>query len=105
MSATSGARTPPATSCRARLDLLLREARERRLELAQEGCVADVLKAEAPAANRRAGTVEEYPRGKVPIYRSAGQCFDDRLPQRMSVRATAHLRLGHDRAAGLSVGR
>ena len=53
-------------------NLLLREPRERRLELAQEGRVADVLEAEAPAADRRAGTIEEHPRGEVPIYRSAG---------------------------------
>ena len=52
-------------------NLLLREARERRLELAQEGRVADVLEAEAPAADRRAGTIEEHPRGEVPVYRSA----------------------------------
>ena len=50
---------------------LLREPRERRLELAQEGRGADVLEAEAPAPDRCAGTVEEYPRSEVPIYRSA----------------------------------
>ena len=83
---------------------MLREARERRLELAQEGRVADVLEAEAPAADRRAGTVEEYPRGEVPIYRSAGQRGDDGPPYRMRV-STSNVRLGHDRAALLAVGR
>ena len=85
-------------------NLLLREARERRLELAQEGRVADVLEAEAPAADRRAGTVEEYPRGEVPIYRSARQCGDDRLPHGMRVGAS-NRRLRHDRAAFLAVRR
>ena len=84
-------------------NLLLREARERSLELAQEGRVADVLEAEAPAADRRAGTIEEHPRGEVPVYRSAGQCFDDGPPYRMRVRA--YLRLRHDRAAFLAVRR
>ena len=82
---------------------LLREPRERRLELAQEGRVADVLEAEAPAADRRAGTVEEHPRGEVPVHRSAGQCFDDGPPYRM--RVSAYLRLRHDRAAFLAVRR
>ena len=85
-------------------NLLLREARERRLELAQEGRVADVLEAEAPAADRRAGTIEEHPRGEVPVYRSAGQCFADGPPYRMRVRA-ADLRLGHHCAAVLAVRR
>ena len=85
------------------MDSLLREPRERRLELAQEGRVADVLEAEAPAADRCAGTVEEYPRGEVPIYRSAGQRGDDGPPYRM--RVGADLRLGHDRAALLAVRR
>ena len=87
-----------------RLTHSLREPRERRLELAQEGRVADVLEAEAPAADRRAVTIEEHPRGEVPIYRSAGQCFDDGPPYRMRVRA-AHLRLGHRCAAVLAVRR
>ena len=85
-------------------NLLLREPRERRLELAQEGRVADVLEAEAPAADRRAGTVEEHPRGEVPVYRSAGQCGDDGLPQGVRVSAS-NRRLCHDRAAVLAVRR
>ena len=85
-------------------NLLLREARERRLELAQEGRVADVLEAEAPAADRRAGTVEEHPRGEVPIYRSAGHRGHYGLPQGVRVSASnRHLR--HDRAAVLAVRR
>ena len=78
-------------------NLLLREARERRLKLAQEGRVADVLEAEAPAADRRAGTVEEHPRSEVPIYRSAGQCGDDGPPHGMRVSAS-NRRLRHDRS-------
>ena len=85
-------------------NLLLREARERRLELAQEGRVADVLEAEAPAADRRAGTVEEYPRGEVPIYRSARQCGDDRLPHGMRISAS-NRPLRHDSATFLAVRR
>ena len=85
-------------------NLLLREPRERRLELAQEGRVADVLEAEAPAADRRAGTVEEHPRGEVPVYRSAGQCGHYGLPQGVRVSAS-NRRLRHDRAAFLAVGR
>ena len=85
-------------------NLLLREPRERRLELAQEGRVADVLEAEAPAADRRAGTVEEHPRGEVPVYRSARQCGDDGLPHGMRVSAS-NRRLRHDRAAFLAVRR
>ena len=83
---------------------LLREPRERRLELAQEGRVADVLEAEAPAPDRCAGTVEEYPRSEVPVYRSTRQCGDDGPPYRMRVSA-AYLRLGHHCAAVLAVRR
>ena len=85
-------------------NLLLREPRERRLELAQEGRVADVLEAEAPAADRRAGTVEEYPRSEIPVYRSAGQRGHYGLPHGMRF-VTADGRLGHDRAALLAVRR
>ena len=85
-------------------NLLLREPRERRLELAQEGRVADVLEAEAPAADRRAGTVEEHPRGEVPVYRSAGHRGHYGLPQGVRF-VTTDRGLCHDRAAGLSVGR
>ena len=83
---------------------LLREPRERRLELAQEGRVADVLEAEAPAADRRAVTIEEHPRGEVPVYRSARQCGDDVLPHRVRVSAS-NVCLGHDRAAFLAIRR
>ena len=85
-------------------NLLLREPRERRLELAQEGRVADVLEAEAPAADRRAGTVEEHPRGEVPVYRPAGQRGHYGLPHWMRISAS-NVRLGHDRAALLAVRR
>ena len=86
-------------------NLLLREARERSLELAQEGRVADVLEAEAPAPDRCAGTVEEYPRGEVPIYRSAGHRGHYGLPQGVRF-ITTDGRLRHDRAAVLAaVGR
>ena len=85
-------------------NLLLREPRERRLELAQEGRVADVLEAEAPAADRRAGTVEEHPRGEVPVYRSAGHRGHYGLPQGVRVSAS-NRRLRHDRAAFLAVRR
>ena len=85
-------------------NLLLREARERSLELAQEGRVADVLEAEAPAPDRRAGTVEEHPRGEVPVYRSAGHRGHYGLPQGVRVSAS-NRRLRHDRAAFLAVRR
>ena len=85
-------------------NLLLREARERSLELAQEGRVADVLEAEAPAPDRRAGTVEEHPRGEVPVYRSAGHRGHYGLPQGVRVSAS-NRRLRHDCAAVLAVRR
>ena len=82
-------------------NLLLREPRERRLELAQEGRVADVLEAEAPAADRRAVTIEEHPRGEVPVYRSAGHRGHYGLPQGVRF-VTTDRGLRHDRAAVLA---